>query len=367
MSGDTRMVHGEQALDAALRHALALLHVLVAIPSHSGEEQRSADALARNFADLGCEVGRVGNNVWAELPAATADAPTVMLLSHHDTVRPSATWTREPYTPTVEDGVLYGLGSNDAGAALSAMVACVAALRHARLPFRLLCVAAAEEETAGQGGIVAALPSLGRVDMAIVGEPTGMEAAVAERGLLVLDCTAHGVSGHAARRTGVNAIDIAMRDIAWFTSYQFPRQSELLGPVSMTVTQIHAGTQHNVIPDRCEFVVDIRVTDVYTHEEILEHVRTQVRSDVRPRSMNLRPSAISSTHPLRRAAEALGVPCVSSPTMSDQARLDMPSLKMGPGRSERSHTADEFVTVEEIREGIRIYLELLNTLAMELR
>jgi acetylornithine deacetylase len=356
----------DHSLDAAWRQALALLQQLIAIPSHSGEEEHSADALARSFADLGCEVGRVGNNVWAELPAATADAPTVMLLSHHDTVRPGVTWKRDPYTPTVEDGVLYGLGSNDAGAALSAMVATFATLRHERLPFRVLFVGAAEEETAGAGGIVAALPALGRVDMAIVGEPTGMEAAVAERGLLVLDCTAHGVSGHAARRTGVNAIDIAMRDIVWFNSYHFPRASALLGPVSMTVTQIHAGTQHNVIPDRCDFVVDIRVTDEYRHEDIVDTVRANVASDVRPRSMNLRPSAISSTHPLRRAAEALGLSCVSSPTMSDQARLAMPSIKIGPGRSERSHTADEYVTLDELREGIRIYRALLHQLALEL-
>jgi acetylornithine deacetylase len=336
----------DHSLDAAWRQALALLQQLIAIPSHSGEEEHSADALARSFADLGCEVGRVGNNVWAELPAATADAPTVMLLSHHDTVRPGVTWKRDPYTPTVEDGVLYGLGSNDAGAALSAMVATFATLRHERLPFRVLCVGAAEEETAGAGGIVAALPALGRVDMAIVG--------------------AHGVSGHAARRTGVNAIDIAMRDIAWFNSYHFPRASALLGPVSMTVTQIHAGTQHNVIPDRCDFVVDIRVTDEYRHEDIVDTVRANVASDVRPRSMNLRPSAISSTHPLRRAAEALGLSCVSSPTMSDQARLAMPSIKIGPGRSERSHTADEYVTLDELREGIRIYRALLHQLALEL-
>ena len=234
------------------------------------------------------------------------------------------------------------------------------------LPFRLLCVAAAEEETAGQGGIVAALPLLGRVDMAIVGEPTGMEAAIAEKGLLVLDCTAVGVPGHAARNTGINAIDIAARDIAWFHAFTFPKESALLGPIKMTVTQIQAGTQHNVVPDRCDFVVDIRVTDAYTHEEVLDIVRAHISSEAQPRSMNLRPSAINKGHPLLRAATAIGLPLVVSPTMSDQARLDMPSVKIGPGRSERSHTADEFVYLDEVRDGVRMYAALLNALKKEM-
>jgi acetylornithine deacetylase len=347
--------------------ALGLLRRLIAIPSHSGEEEGSATLIEEFFATHGVITGRVGNNVWAELAAADPNAPTVMLLSHHDTVRPTQSWSLEPFTAIERDGKLYGLGSNDAGAAMCAMAAAFVALKNETLPFRLLCVAAAEEEIAGAGGIVAALPSLGRVDMAIVGEPTGLEVAVAEKGLLVLDCTARGVPGHAARSTGVNAIDIAARDIAWFHSYRFLKESAMLGPVKMTVTQIQSGTQHNVVPDRCDFVVDIRVTDAYTHEEVLDLVRANISSDAQPRSMNLRPSAIDEGHALRRAAASLGIPCVASPTMSDQARLDMPSVKIGPGRSERSHTADEFVYIDEVRQGVRTYLDLLHALTKELR
>ncbi|MCZ7557878.1 MAG: M20/M25/M40 family metallo-hydrolase [Bacteroidia bacterium] len=347
--------------------ALALLRLLISTPSHSREEHDSAVVLENYFASSGFTPQRIGNNVWVEHPSADASAPTVMLLSHHDTVRPTQSWTLEPYTAIERDGKLYGLGSNDAGAAMCAMAAAFVALKNESLPFRLLCVAAAEEEIAGAGGIVAALPLLGGVDMAIVGEPTGLEAAIAEKGLLVLDCTARGVPGHAARSTGVNAIDIAARDIAWFHSFRFPKESAMLGPVKMTVTQIQSGTQHNVVPDRCDFVVDIRVTDAYTHEEVLDLVRANIASDAQPRSMNLRPSAIDEAHVLRRATASLGIPCVASPTMSDQARLLMPSIKIGPGRSERSHTADEFVYIDEVRHGVRTYLDLLHALTKEMR
>ncbi len=355
------------SLDLAENEALALLRLLIATPSHSREEHESAVLLEEFFTSHGFVTGRFGNNVWAERAAADPNAPTVMLLSHHDTVRPTESWTLHPYTAIERDGKLHGLGSNDAGAAMCAMAAAFVALKAETLPFRLLCVAAAEEEIAGAGGIVAALPLLGPVDMAIVGEPTGLEAAVAEKGLLVLDCTARGVPGHAARSTGVNAIDIAARDIAWFHSFRVPRESAMLGPVKMTVTQIQSGTQHNVVPDRCDFVVDIRVTDAYTHEEVLDLVRENIASDAQPRSMNLRPSAIAEDHPLLRAASTIGLPLVASPTMSDQARLDMPSIKIGPGRSERSHTADEFVYIDELRQGVRTYCELLHALTKEMQ
>lgn len=347
--------------------AVALLEELIAIPSPSREESGTASRLAEFLTGHGCAVERSGNNVWTRAAPPQPARPTVLLVSHHDTVKPVAGWKRDPFTPAVEDGALYGLGSNDAGGALCAMLAAFLYLKAAEhLPVNLIFAASAEEEIAGTGGIESILPALGPVDMAVVGEPTGMKAAVAERGLMVLDCTARGIAGHAARRTGINAIDIACDDIMWFRSFAFPKVSRLLGHVSMTVTQISAGIQHNVVPDVCTFVVDIRVTDCYTHEEILETVRAHIRSVASPRSMRLRPSIVPDTHPLARAARAAGMECFASPTMSDQALLPMPSIKVGPGLSERSHTADEHIHVGEIHDGVRGYVTLLDRLAEDI-
>jgi acetylornithine deacetylase len=315
--------------------------------------------------DHGVRTMRDGCNVWVRGGNPDPAAPVLLLNSHLDTVRPASTWTRDPFTPEVKDGTLYGLGSNDAGAALCAMAAAFLALRDTDLPFALVYAATAEEEIAGTGGIERALPLIGRVDAAIVGEPTGMQMAVAERGLVVLDCIAHGRAGHAARSTGVNAIELAMRDIEWFRTFRFPRVSALLGDVKMTVTQISAGVQHNVIPEKCSFVVDVRVPDTYTLEEVVETVRAHVVCDAVPRSLRLRSSSIDMAHPLVAAARACGIGTFASPTLSDQARIAAPSVKLGPGLSERSHTADEFITEAEFRAGVDGYIALLTALTLE--
>jgi acetylornithine deacetylase len=358
---------GGAALNS-LEEAIALLHDLIRTPSFSREEHDTADLLTAWFEARGIAVRRKGNNIWVRGSAHSDARPTVMLCSHHDTVRPVSSWNRDPFEPRVEDGKIIGLGSNDAGGCAAALCLTFLAL-HARedLPFNLLLALSAEEEIAGDGGIVSLADDLGRIDLAIVGEPTDMEMAVSEKGLLVLDCTAMGVAGHAARSTGINAISIAMRDIEWIEQYRFPIESSLLGPVKMTVTQVNAGTQHNVIPDICRFVVDIRVTDKYTHEEILRTVREHLKSDVEPRSMRLRPSSISDDHAIVRAARDLCIGCFGSPTMSDQALLTVPSVKIGPGRSERSHTAGEYILVEELERGLRVYHELLERYAEMIR
>ncbi|MDT8323580.1 MAG: M20 family metallo-hydrolase [Bacteroidota bacterium] len=342
--------------------AAELLRGLVRIPSFSRQEGRTADYLSDWFSAQGMTVHRQGNNIWMHTRQPDPARPTVMLCSHHDTVRPVASWQRDPFDPGTDAALIYGLGSNDAGAALAAMSVVFTALwERSDLPFNLRLALTAEEEIAGDGGVISILEALPPVALAIVGEPTGMEMAIAEKGLMVLDGTVHGKAGHAARDTGVNAIRLAMQDVAWFHTYVFPRASRLLGPVRMTVTQIQAGTQHNVVPDRCSYVVDIRMTDAYTHEEVLEIVRTHVHADVRPRSTRLRPSAISESHPVVRAAERSGVTRFVSPTMSDQALLPMPSVKLGPGRSERSHTAEEYVTIAELQDGVATYLRLLES------
>lgn len=344
--------------------ALALLQRLISIPSFSREEDGTATAIEEFFRERGIPSSRSGNNVWARTARFDEAKPTLLLNSHHDTVRPNSDWTRDPFTPVVDDGKLFGLGSNDAGGALCALIAAFAALYESDLPYNLVMAATAEEEIAGAGGIEALLPRLGSIDAAIVGEPTGMQMAVAEKGLLVLDCTAHGASGHAARNIGVNAIGVAVRDIDWLHTYRFPVESAMLGPVKMTVTQIQAGTQHNVIPDRCTFVADVRVTDAYTHEEVLDTIRRHVQSEVTPRSLRLRPSRIADDHPVVTTARRLGIPAFGSPTMSDQALLSMPSVKMGPGMSERSHTADEYITLDELRNGVDTYITFLQALQL---
>ena len=291
--------------------------------------------------------------------------PTLLLNSHHDTVRPAASYTRDPYAPTVEDGRLYGLGSNDAGASVVCLVETFLTFRARALPFNLVLGISAEEECMGENGIRALLPVLERVDMALVGEPTGMQAATGERGLIVLDCTAHGKKRPCGARRRVNALYIALDDIARLRSFRFERESELLGPVGIAVTQIEAGTQHNVVPDTCRFVVDVRTTDAYSNEETIEILRAALRSDAVPRSTRIRAAAVGGEHPLVKAAVAAGRETYVSPTTSDRTLMPFPALKMGPGQSSRSHTADEFVLLGEIAEGIAIYEKYIEKLAQE--
>lgn len=352
-------------MERPLSEAVGLLKALIATPSPSRCEERTAELLCTFLSERGAEPQRLHNNVWARSARFDPTRPTLLLNSHHDTVRPAAGYTRDPHAPAVEGDRLYGLGSNDAGASAVCLAATFLAWRDRELPFNLVLALSAEEECSGEQGLRALLPALGPIDMGLVGEPTAMRAAVGERGLVVLDCTAQGLSGHAARGEGVNALYIALDDIARLRAFGFERESELLGPVGIAVTQIEAGTQHNVVPDTCRFVVDVRTTDAYTNEETVALLRAAIRSRAVPRSTHIRASALDAAHPLARAAAAAGRPAFISPTTSDCALMPFPTLKMGPGDSARSHTADEYVLLSEIAEGIAGYGDFIEKLAIE--
>ena len=348
-------------IEKLIQDSTGLLRDLIRIPSFSKEENKTADAIERFLQQRGVKTFRKMNNVWAYNKYYDADKPTVLLNSHHDTVKPNTGYTRNPFSPDVVDGKLFGLGSNDAGGCLVSLVATFLYF-YAREDLRYnFCIATtAEEEISGVNGLELVIPDLGPLEFAIVGEPTLMQLAVAERGLMVLDCTAHGKAGHAAREEGDNAIYKALKDIEWFTSYRFPKESEEFGVIKMSVTVIHAGSQHNVVPASCEFVVDIRVTDAYRNEEVLDIIRQHVSCEVKPRSVRLKPSSIPKDHPVVQAGLALGRETYGSPTTSDQALLDIPSLKLGPGDSARSHMADEFIHLDEISKGISLYIDILS-------
>nr|WKN36264.1 M20 family metallo-hydrolase [Tunicatimonas sp. TK19036] len=348
--------------------AVQLLQQLISTPSFSRNEEKTADILAHYLEQEGKDVHRLGNNVWVNSKDFREEWPTILLNSHHDTVKPGDSWTRDPFEPSIEtvDGeeTLYGLGSNDAGGALVALLHTFLHLDEViERGYNLIYLASAEEEISGSCGIAQVLPELGTIDLGIIGEPTRMKMAIAEKGLLVLDCVSTGVSGHAARHEGVNAIYEAMQDIRWIKNFRFTEKSDLLGDVTATVTMINAGTQHNMIPDVCKFVVDIRTNELYTNEQILEIFRHNLLSEVTPRSLRLNSSSIPLEHPIVQKGIALGWEYYGSPTLSDQALCcDFPTLKLGPGSSGRSHTADEYIRVSEIQEGIDKYTQLLTGL-----
>ncbi len=344
--------------------ATNLLKQLIATPSFSREEDKTAAILETFLKEQGVSTERDANNVWARNRHFKDGLPTILLNSHHDTVRPNSAYTRDPFTPEIVDGKLYGLGSNDAGGPLVSLILTFLHFWERNdLPFNLVIVASAEEEISGANGIERVWSQLPPIDFAIVGEPTTGQMAVAEKGLIVLDCVAHGRSGHAARDEGVNAIYEAIRDITWLRSYKFPRVSETLGEVKMSVTVIQAGKQHNVVPAECAYTVDVRVTDQYSLEEVVAVIRAHVKATVTPRSLRMRSSGIADDHPLVLAAKKLNIPLYGSPTTSDQALIPVPSVKIGPGDSARSHTADEFIYVHEIASGIDTYIALLNGLS----
>ena len=344
-------------------NAVALLRQMIQTPSFSKEEAGTAGLLAEFLQERGVEVHRKKNNVWAFNRHYDPAKPTILLNSHHDTVKPNGAYTRDPFAATVEGDRLYGLGSNDAGASgVSLLAAFLHFYDRKDLKYNLCVAITAEEENSGHDGLECVIPELGPLEFAIVGEPTLMQLAIAERGLMVIDCTAHGKAGHAAREEGDNAIYKAMQDIEWFRTYRFPKVSDLFGAVKMSVTIISAGTQHNVVPAECRFTVDIRVTDRYTNEEVLEIIKEHVSCEVKARSTRLRPSSIRPDHPIEQAGLALGRTTYGSPTTSDQALLDIPSLKLGVGDSARSHSADEFVHLSEIREGIELYIKMLSAI-----
>lgn len=341
--------------------AVGLLKSLISIPSVSRDEARAADCLQQYIEQQGMQTGRKGNNVWCLGPGFDLKRPTLLLNSHIDTVKPVQGWRKDPFTPRLEpNGKLYGLGSNDAGASVVSLLQAFLTLSRTAQKYNLIYLASCEEEVSGREGIESVLPQLPPVNFALVGEPTEMQPAIAEKGLMVLDVTATGRSGHAARDEGDNAIYKVLEDIAWFRDYRFERVSPLLGPVKMSVTMVSAGTQHNVVPDRCTFVVDIRSNECYTNEELFEEIKKHIHCQPQARSFRLGSSHVPPEHPLVRRAVALGRTPFGSPTLSDQALMNFPSMKMGPGKSSRSHTADEFIFLREIEEAIGLYLELLD-------
>jgi len=340
--------------------AIALLKRMISTPSFSKEEGDTANLLQQFLTEREITVNRHLNNIWAVNKHFDPKKPTILLNSHHDTVRPNDGYSRDPFTPEVKNGKLFGLGSNDAGGPLTALIAAfIHFYPQKNLSYNLLLAATAEEEISGDNGIASILDKIPDISCAIVGEPTQMRMATAEKGLMVLECTAHGQSGHAARNEGINAIYIAMEDINWIQNYQFSEVSSALGPVKMTITEIDAGNQHNVVPDICHFTVDIRSTDAYTNSEILRTLKNEIKSEINARSIRLNPSSISDDHPLVQAGKELDIKTYGSPTLSDQSLISVPSLKMGPGKSARSHTADEFIQLKEIQDGIDIYIKHL--------
>ena len=344
--------------------AVQLLKKLIATPSVSRIEKDAADIMEQTIRSYGFEPQREANNLWIIDPHYDESRPTLLLNAHIDTVKPVASWSRDPFSPDVEDGVLYGLGSNDCGGGLCSLLQIFRMLTEKPQSYNLIYLASAEEEVSGKDGITRALPLLPHIDVAIVGEPTGMNPAVAEKGLMVLDVIAHGKSGHAARNEGVNAIYEALDDMRWIRDYKFEKVSEFLGPTKMTLTVVNAGTQHNVIPDKCTMLVDIRTNEFYDNEEVYEFIRQHLKSEVKAHSFRLKSSRIDPEHPLIRKCVAMGMKPFGSPTLSDQALMHFPSFKLGPGESSRSHSANEFIRISEIRDAIAKYETLLDGAAI---
>jgi acetylornithine deacetylase len=347
--------------------AIDLLMNLIACPSLSKHEEGTARLIVEFFSERNIPYSRKINNIWARNKFYNKSLPTILLNSHHDTVKPNPNWTKDPFKPILENGKLYGLGSNDAGASLVCLLAVFIYFYYrSDLKYNFVFVASAEEEITGINGLELLIKEndLPQFDFAIVGEPTQMQLAVAEKGLMVLDCTATGVAGHAAREEGENAIYKAVEAINWVRNYKFPKQSSLLGPVKMSVTIINAGTQHNIVPHECKFVIDVRANECYSLAQILETIKNNVDCEVIPRSMRLKPSSIPLNHPIITAGMALGLKPYGSPTTSDQAVLTCLSLKCGPGDSARSHTADEYIEIGEINDGIELYLKILTKVVL---
>ncbi|MEX6690975.1 M20 family metallo-hydrolase [Danxiaibacter flavus] len=343
------------------KNATSLLKQLISTPSFSKEEEVTAEIIESFIESKGVTTYSYLNNIWAKNKYFDESKPTILLNSHHDTVRPNKGYTLDPFSPIEKDGKLYGLGSNDAGGCLVSLIATFLHFyKEPSLKYNLVIAATAEEEISGHNGVEILLPRLPKIDFGIVGEPTLMNMALAEKGLLVLDCTAHGRAGHAAREEGENALYKAVDDIQWFRNYKYDKVSSLLGPMKMSVTIINAGSQHNVVPHECKFTVDVRVNELYTFEEVLDIIRANVKSDVQPRSSRLRSTSIAVDHPLIQAGVELGRTYYGSPTTSDKALMNFPTLKMGPGDSARSHTADEFIFLDEITNGIDLYIQLLD-------
>ena len=340
--------------------AVELLKRLISTPSVSRDETAAADIFEQQVREWGLPARRIGNNILIH-EELDSQKPTLLLCAHVDTVKPVSTWTRNPFTPITEDGRLYGLGANDCGGGLVSLLQVYRILRGQDIAYNLVYLASCEEEVSGEGGFRLALPELPKIDVAIVGEPTGMQPAIAEKGLMVIDGTAYGKSGHAARNEGVNAIYEALDDLVWLRDYRFKKESPLLGPTKMTVTVLNSGTQHNVIPDECHFVIDVRTNEYYQNEYLFAFLQKHMKkSELKARSFRLSSSHIPMEHPLVQHCVAMGMTPYGSPTLSDQALMPFLSLKLGPGESSRSHTADEFICLSEIEHAIQTYLRLLS-------
>lgn len=344
--------------------ATDLLIKMVSIPSVSREEKEVADFLEKVLSDYGLNPHRNGHNIWSICPTYDPSKPTLLLNAHIDTVKPTSSWTISPFSPVIEDGKLYGLGTNDDGASVISLLQVYRQIIQSPQQYNIVFLASCEEEVSGKNGIEQVLPLLPHIDVALVGEPTGMQPAIAEKGLMVIDVTAHGKSGHAARNEGENAIYKALDDIQWFRQFHFDKESPLLGPVKMSVTIIQAGTQHNVIPDQCKFTVDVRSNEFYSNEEIFKIICNHIQGKAQARSFRLNSSHITEDHPLVKRTIELGRIPFGSPTLSDQALMKFPSLKMGPGQSSRSHTANEYIELNEIKEAITLYYNILNGLVL---
>ena len=344
------------------QEAVSLLQKLIATPSVSRDETKAADIMQEAMESYGFTPTRVGNNLWILSKDWSDNRPTLLLNAHIDTVKPVASWTRDPFAPTIEDDTLYGLGSNDCGGGLVSLLQVFRELVNSRiaLPYNLVYLASCEEEVSGINGIRSVIDRLPKIDVAIVGEPTGMQPAVAEKGLMVIDMTAHGKSGHAARGEGINAIYEALDDMCWIRNYKYQKVSDFLGPTVMNLTVVNSGTQHNVIPDECKMIVDVRTNENYDNEEVFRFIDEHTKSDCKARSYHLRSSKISLDHPLVKRCVAMGKKPFGSPTLSDQALMPWESFKLGPGESSRSHSADEFIKISEIRDAIDTYIQLIN-------
>lgn len=344
--------------------AVALLKKLVATPSISRDESQAAQVIEQYLKEKGIVYQRYANNILCMDPFYDEKRSTILLNAHIDTVKPVSTWTHSPFEPTLEGDRLYGLGTNDCGGGLMSLLQVYIILKDRPRKYNLLYLASAEEEVSGANGFSFVLPHLPKIDVAIVGEPTGMQPAIAEKGLMVIDGIAHGKSGHAARNEGINAIYQALDDLVWIRDYRFEKKSPLLGPTKMTVTVINAGTQHNVVPDACHFIIDVRTNEYYKNQEVFEWIQDHVKSEVKARSFRLNSSRIDITHPLVKRCIDIGMEPFGSPTLSDQALMPFPSLKLGPGQSSRSHAADEYICLSEINHAIPTYINILDGLCL---
>lgn len=346
-------------IDTLTHDALTLLQGLIAIPSVSRDEEKAADFMQQTMERYGLKPHRHGNNLWVIDDDMRDDRPTLLLNAHIDTVKPVASWPRNPFEPTLEGDVLYGLGSNDCGGGLVSLLQVFREMMHRERRYNLVYLASCEEEVSGANGFTAVRDMIPHIDVALVGEPTAMQPAVAEKGLMVVDIVAHGKSGHAARGEGINAIYEALVDMVWLRDYRFPKVSELLGPTVMNLTVVNSGTQHNVVPDECKMILDVRTNELYTNQEVFEIIDKNTRSECKARSFRLSSSRIDMEHPLIQRLVSMGKEPFGSPTLSDQALMPWQSFKLGPGHSSRSHSADEYIRVSEIREAIETYMEIL--------